>query len=133
MLTECSRFVNLLIGNTNVCFFSDREAARDGVETTLTPCGRDSVCLEWDGGSNGCESAGSSGEAKQFKFDCCFWSAGDGQEDVFREIGTRALGAVFEGYNGCIMAYGQSGTGKTYTMIGTEASRSPPRIHCALL
>jgi len=28
--------------------------------------------------------------------------------------------ALLDGYNGCVLAYGQSGTGKTYTMIGTQ-------------
>lgn len=31
------------------------------------------------------------------------------------------LDAVFEGINTSVLAYGQSGTGKTYTMMGTES------------
>ena len=30
------------------------------------------------------------------------------------------LDALFEGINTSVLAYGQSGTGKTYTMMGTE-------------
>jgi hypothetical protein len=30
------------------------------------------------------------------------------------------LDASFEGYNACVFAYGQTGAGKTYTMMGTE-------------
>ena len=30
--------------------------------------------------------------------------------------------SVFEGYNGTIMAYGQTGAGKTYTMIGAPGN-----------
>lgn len=29
--------------------------------------------------------------------------------------------ALFEGINTTVLAYGQSGTGKTYTMMGTES------------
>ncbi|GFO32296.1 kinesin-like protein [Plakobranchus ocellatus] len=33
-------------------------------------------------------------------------------------MGTEILQAAFEGYNACMFAYGQTGTGKTYTMMG---------------
>lgn len=29
---------------------------------------------------------------------------------------------VLEGYNSCVFAYGATGTGKTYTMVGNEKS-----------
>ena len=40
------------------------------------------------------------------------------QEDVFRDT-EPLMTSVLDGYNVCIFAYGQSGTGKTYTMEGT--------------
>lgn len=35
-------------------------------------------------------------------------------------LGDYVLSAAFEGYNTCVFSYGQSGTGKTYTMFGNE-------------
>ena len=41
------------------------------------------------------------------------------QEDVFKD--TKSLmTSVLDGYNVCIFAYGQSGTGKTFTMNGND-------------
>ena len=40
------------------------------------------------------------------------------QKDIYDHIGTNVLKNIFNGYNGCIMAYGQSGSGKTHTMMG---------------
>lgn len=39
---------------------------------------------------------------------------------VFQDLGTLVLDAAFEGYNACVFAYGQTGAGKTYTMMGTQ-------------
>ena len=41
---------------------------------------------------------------------------------VFDDLGKMVLEAAFEGYNTCVFAYGQTGAGKTYTMMGTEVS-----------
>jgi hypothetical protein len=43
------------------------------------------------------------------------------------EVGSPILKNVLEGYNGCIIAYGQSGSGKTYTMMGS-ISYNPSNI-----
>lgn len=42
----------------------------------------------------------------------------DKQVDVFNTVGTEVLGAVFAGYNIAIIAYGNTGAGKTFTMFG---------------
>ena len=41
------------------------------------------------------------------------------QEDVFRDT-EPLMTSVLDGFNVCIFAYGQSGSGKTFTMEGTE-------------
>lgn len=42
------------------------------------------------------------------------------QEQIFNETAKPILESVMQGYNGTIFAYGQTGTGKTYTMEGTD-------------
>ena len=56
-----------------------------------------------------------SGRIRNFKFDYVFGQEST-QEAVFEIIALPIVNKVLEGYNGTIFAYGQSGTGKTYTM-----------------
>ncbi|CAA7399977.1 unnamed protein product [Spirodela intermedia] len=58
---------------------------------------------------------------KQFKFDHVFGPQDD-QEAVFAETRPMVM-SVLDGYNACIFAYGQTGTGKTFTMEGTLENR----------
>ncbi|XP_022719380.1 kinesin-like protein KIN-14S isoform X2 [Durio zibethinus] len=58
---------------------------------------------------------------KQFKFDHVFRPE-DGQEVVFARTKPIVI-SVLDGYNVCIFAYGQTGTGKTFTMEGTPENR----------
>lgn len=39
---------------------------------------------------------------------------------MYRDIGEEMLQHAFEGYNVCIFAYGQTGAGKSYTMMGKQ-------------
>nr|DBA29749.1 TPA: hypothetical protein GDO54_005809 [Pyxicephalus adspersus] len=62
---------------------------------------------------------------KNFTFDYSYWShttAEDpnfaSQHQVYKDIGEEMLLHAFEGYNVCIFAYGQTGAGKSYTMMG---------------
>lgn len=58
---------------------------------------------------------------KSFKFDRVY-TPKDDQVDVFADAAPMVI-SVLDGYNVCIFAYGQTGTGKTFTMEGTEANR----------
>ncbi|XP_041925345.1 kinesin-like protein KIF1C isoform X1 [Alosa sapidissima] len=65
--------------------------------------------------------------AKNFTFDYSYWShtsaedpAFVSQQQVYRDIGEEMLLHAFEGYNVCIFAYGQTGAGKSYTMMGKQ-------------
>ncbi len=40
------------------------------------------------------------------------------QRRVYEDLGIEMLDHAFEGYNVCIFAYGQTGAGKSYTMMG---------------
>ena len=44
------------------------------------------------------------------------------QMDVYNLTARPIVDCVLEGYNGTIFAYGQTGTGKTYTMEGVRSS-----------
>ena len=54
-----------------------------------------------------------------FKYDKIF-KADAVQNEIYEYVGKRIVGDVMEGYNGTIFAYGQSGSGKTYTMYGPD-------------
>ncbi|XP_038982528.1 kinesin-like protein KIN-14E isoform X2 [Phoenix dactylifera] len=58
---------------------------------------------------------------KTFKFDRVY-TPKDGQADVYADASPLVTSAL-DGYNVCIFAYGQTGTGKTFTMEGTEQNR----------
>ncbi|KAF8038777.1 hypothetical protein BT93_B1356 [Corymbia citriodora subsp. variegata] len=58
---------------------------------------------------------------KPFKFDHVF-KPEDSQEAVFAQT-KPIIASVMDGYNICIFAYGQTGTGKTFTMEGTQDNR----------
>ena len=57
------------------------------------------------------------GVPKVFTFDSVYdWNSK--QEDLFAETVYPICTNVVEGYNGTIFAYGQTGTGKTWTITG---------------
>ncbi|KAG5541912.1 hypothetical protein RHGRI_021665 [Rhododendron griersonianum] len=58
---------------------------------------------------------------KLYKFDRVY-TPKDDQVDVFEDA-SPMVKSVLDGYNVCIFAYGQTGTGKTFTMEGTELNR----------
>ncbi|KAL4319524.1 hypothetical protein GQ457_18G004820 [Hibiscus cannabinus] len=58
-------------------------------------------------------------KSKRYTFDSVFH--GSSQDGVFSEV-EPVIKSVLDGYNACIFAYGQTGTGKTFTMEGTSES-----------
>eukprot|EP00756_Hemistasia_phaeocysticola_P032668 Hpha_TRINITY_DN16422_c0_g2::TRINITY_DN16422_c0_g2_i1::g.163603::m.163603 len=67
-----------------------------------------------------------------FVFDECFWSMPEDdlnplppqgfadQPEVYQKCGSEALDNAWEGYNTCIFAYGQTGAGKSWSMLGSK-------------
>ncbi|GMF28953.1 unnamed protein product [Phytophthora lilii] len=58
-----------------------------------------------------------SGGGTSFRFDQVL-SPGVDQAGVFRLVASDVVDGALNGYNGCILAYGQTGAGKTFTMSG---------------
>ncbi|KRY33907.1 Kinesin-like protein [Trichinella spiralis] len=59
-----------------------------------------------------------------FTYDYSYWSVDPNhpsyasQKDVYNDLGLEMLDHAFQGYNVCIFAYGQTGAGKSFTMMG---------------
>ncbi|KAL9145704.1 hypothetical protein ABFS82_13G061000 [Erythranthe guttata] len=81
-----------------------------------------SVAVDFEASKDGELTILSNGISKKtFKFDAVF-SPENNQCDVFEETAPLAI-SVLDGFNVCVFAYGQTGTGKTFTMEGTNEAR----------
>jgi hypothetical protein len=63
--------------------------------------------------------------ARQFTYDHCLYSDEEeelyqSQEHIFETVGRPVVEWALDGYNSCVFAYGQTGAGKSFTMMGTE-------------
>ncbi|KAL5716224.1 hypothetical protein ACHQM5_017945 [Ranunculus cassubicifolius] len=84
--------------------------------------GGSSMTLDFESAKDGELAVKANGTSKKvFKFDSVFGPQAD-QVDVFEDTAPFAT-SVLDGFNVCIFAYGQTGTGKTFTMEGTEDAR----------
>ncbi|CAD6201612.1 unnamed protein product [Miscanthus lutarioriparius] len=78
--------------------------------------------VDFDGSSDGDIVIANGGTTKKtFKFDRVF-TPNDDQDIVYVDA-SPLVTSVLDGYNVCVFAYGQTGTGKTFTMEGTESNR----------
>ncbi|XP_037039908.1 kinesin-like protein unc-104 isoform X6 [Bradysia coprophila] len=93
--------------------------------------GRESKCIiEMSGATTAITNPkvppGTADSIKRFNFDYSYWSHDpkdlefSTQGMVYRDIGEEMLQHSFDGYNVCIFAYGQTGAGKSYTMMGRQ-------------
>eukprot|EP00439_Symbiodinium_sp_Y106_P065899 s498_g10.t1 len=137
-IPECSVAVGVRIRP-----FNDRERALNA-----------QLCVEVDGPTTILQvppeqaEAGKNKEPKKFTFDASFWShdgfevdgkgychAAPGskyadQQLVFDTFGRRILDSAWEGYHCCLFAYGQTGAGKSYSMVGYGANKGIVPISC---
>ena len=56
-------------------------------------------------------------DKKTFVFESVFDQTSS-QQEIYSKVGEPVVSSILQGYNGTIFAYGQTGTGKTFTMIG---------------
>eukprot|EP00435_Cladocopium_sp_Y103_P044291 s825_g12.t1 len=60
-----------------------------------------------------------------FRLDSAFGQE-TSQEQVYEEVGRPVVQDVLSGYNGTILAYGPTGSGKTFCMFGPHGHKPPP-------
>ncbi|XP_043401195.1 centromere-associated protein E isoform X3 [Chelonia mydas] len=58
---------------------------------------------------------------RTFNYDCVFHS-NDSTQQVYEGVAVPIIKSAVQGYNGTIFAYGQTASGKTYTMMGSDKS-----------
>jgi len=61
------------------------------------------------------------GDSRDFTFDAVY-DATSKQEEIYNETATLIVDSCMTGYNGTMFAYGQTGTGKTHTMVGADGT-----------
>ena len=79
-------------------------------------------CLNISGGNRVACSDARTWNSEDFTFDHA-WELDETQEEVYAAIGEPALRAAWDGYDVGVMAYGQTGTGKTFTLWGDDRGR----------
>ena len=55
---------------------------------------------------------------QQYAFDFIFEE--ESIQQIFASTAQRLIEPLFKGFNGCVFAYGATGTGKTFTMLGND-------------
>ena len=107
----------------------------------------ESVCCIDMLGNNQTKIIDDTGKEKTFTFDHSFWSH-DGfrtlengymepeddkyadQKIVFDTVGKQILDNAWQGYHCCLFAYGQTGAGKSYSMVGYGENKGIVPISC---
>lgn len=104
--------------------FNSREKARNS-----------KCCIEMDGPNTIIKDPAGEKEDKKFTFDHSYWSHDnfmedenqmlqptsdkyDGQQKVFDDVGQGVLKNAYDGFNTSLFAYGQTGAGKSFSMVG---------------
>ncbi|KKA30070.1 hypothetical protein TD95_005031 [Thielaviopsis punctulata] len=102
--------------------FNSREIDR-GAKCIIEMKGNQTVITPPEGNPTNSKGAKDTGP-KAFAFDKSYWSFNRdddnyaGQSNLFDDLGQPLLDNAFQGYNNCIFAYGQTGAGKSYSMMG---------------
>ena len=75
------------------------------------------LCVTVDTANNTVSVISDRNEAKTFPFDYVY-PMETTQREVYDQVAFPIVDSIFQGYNGTVFAYGQTGCGKTYTMMG---------------
>ena len=74
-------------------------------------------CVEVDTQNNTVSVSSNKGGTKTFQFDYVYPKETT-QRDIYDQVAFPIVDSIFQGYNGTVFAYGQTGCGKTFTMMG---------------
>ena len=74
------------------------------------------LCVEVDSANN-TVSVSNKKSIKTFPFDYVY-GMDSTQREVYDQVAFPIVDSIFQGYNGTVFAYGQTGCGKTFTMMG---------------
>ena len=75
------------------------------------------LCVQVDKDNNTVSVISDKNESKTFPFDYVY-PMETTQREVYDQVAFPIVDSIFQGYNGTIFAYGQTGCGKTFTMMG---------------
>ena len=108
-----------MVGKSTTCsvFVRIRPCAGQNSQINYSDQG---ISLQIPAKEKGWEKDASKGQTFQFRFDKILRDAP--QDVVYESIAAPVLMAALDGFNGCVLAYGQTGAGKTYTMSGGRST-----------
>ncbi len=78
---------------------------------------KSTLCVEVDKTNSSVAVNSSKGDTKTFQFDYVY-PMETTQREIYDQVAFPIVDSIFQGYNGTIFAYGQTGCGKTFTMMG---------------
>ena len=78
---------------------------------------KSTLCVDVDTVNNTVSVSSNKGETKTFQFDYVY-PMDTTQRDIYDQVAFPIVDSIFQGYNGTVFAYGQTGCGKTFTMMG---------------
>ena len=78
---------------------------------------KSTLCVDVDKDNSTVAVNSSKGDTKTFQFDYVY-PMETTQREIYDQVAFPIVDSIFQGYNGTIFAYGQTGCGKTFTMMG---------------
>ncbi|RHZ59964.1 hypothetical protein Glove_360g45 [Diversispora epigaea] len=117
---------------------NSREIAR-GAKCLIRMEGNQTIITRPEANEGNKNAKKDSEDVKAFTFDKSYWSFDKNdsnyatQAHLYNDLGEELLNHAFEGYNTCIFAYGQTGAGKSYSMMGYGEDKGIIPLTCCEL